>query len=246
MDELDDKPESLDRFWDPKLESLGEFLDQLSDDGAMDLEELDGFFTALHCCPDDVPPSEFLPEILGPGEALDNEELFPDVDSARLFMELIMHHWDLVGDALNAEDFFLPLLLEDDQGNSHGNNWAIGFLRGADMRQESWREILDDEDNKAGWFAPVFALAHEEDPDPELRTNNEPITDELREKLVAGIAVAVREIYEYFAPQRKLKAAALTWQERFGSKKPKIGRNDPCYCGSGKKYKHCCGAIQVN
>jgi preprotein translocase subunit SecA len=21
----------------------------------------------------------------------------------------------------------------------------------------------------------------------------------------------------------------------------KIGRNDPCPCGSGKKYKHCCG-----
>lgn len=23
---------------------------------------------------------------------------------------------------------------------------------------------------------------------------------------------------------------------------PKIGRNDPCPCGSGKKYKKCCGA----
>jgi SEC-C motif-containing protein len=23
---------------------------------------------------------------------------------------------------------------------------------------------------------------------------------------------------------------------------PKIGRNEPCPCGSGKKYKHCCGA----
>jgi SEC-C motif domain protein len=22
---------------------------------------------------------------------------------------------------------------------------------------------------------------------------------------------------------------------------PKVGRNDPCTCGSGKKYKHCCG-----
>jgi SEC-C motif-containing protein len=22
---------------------------------------------------------------------------------------------------------------------------------------------------------------------------------------------------------------------------PKIGRNDPCPCGSGRKYKHCCG-----
>ncbi|MCC2646713.1 MAG: hypothetical protein K0R02_778 [Rickettsiaceae bacterium] len=21
---------------------------------------------------------------------------------------------------------------------------------------------------------------------------------------------------------------------------PKIGRNDPCFCGSGKKYKKCC------
>ena len=25
---------------------------------------------------------------------------------------------------------------------------------------------------------------------------------------------------------------------------PKVGRNDPCPCGSGKKYKKCCGANQ--
>ena len=24
------------------------------------------------------------------------------------------------------------------------------------------------------------------------------------------------------------------------SSAPKVGRNDPCPCGSGKKYKHCC------
>jgi SEC-C motif-containing protein len=23
---------------------------------------------------------------------------------------------------------------------------------------------------------------------------------------------------------------------------PKVGRNDPCSCGSGKKFKKCCGA----
>ena len=23
----------------------------------------------------------------------------------------------------------------------------------------------------------------------------------------------------------------------------KMGRNEPCFCGSGKKYKHCCGAL---
>jgi len=26
---------------------------------------------------------------------------------------------------------------------------------------------------------------------------------------------------------------------------PKVGRNDPCPCGSGKKYKKCCGAVTV-
>ncbi|WP_304683174.1 SEC-C metal-binding domain-containing protein, partial [uncultured Clostridium sp.] len=25
---------------------------------------------------------------------------------------------------------------------------------------------------------------------------------------------------------------------------PKVGRNDPCPCGSGKKYKNCCGKNQ--
>ena len=26
--------------------------------------------------------------------------------------------------------------------------------------------------------------------------------------------------------------------------RPKVGRNDPCPCGSGKKYKNCCGRNQ--
>lgn len=30
-------------------------------------------------------------------------------------------------------------------------------------------------------------------------------------------------------------------QETFRREQPKVGRNDPCPCGSGKKYKHCCG-----
>lgn len=31
------------------------------------------------------------------------------------------------------------------------------------------------------------------------------------------------------------------YQEPYVRKEPKIGRNDPCPCGSGKKYKNCCG-----
>lgn len=34
-----------------------------------------------------------------------------------------------------------------------------------------------------------------------------------------------------------------TTQKKSGTvvKEKKVGRNDPCTCGSGKKYKHCCG-----
>ncbi len=42
--------------------------------------------------------------------------------------------------------------------------------------------------------------------------------------------------------EEKLKELYLE-QKKSGTvvKGPKIGRNDPCPCGSGKKYKHCCG-----
>lgn len=248
MDELDEKPESLDRFWDPELETLGEFLDQMWDDGAMDLEELDGFFAALHCCPELVLPSEYLPVVLGSEDALENEELFPNLEAAQLFFGLITHHWNAVGDAFRSGDFFMPLLLEDEDGEAYGNSWALGFLRGTDMRRGLWMEILENE-NKAGWFVPIFALAHENDPDPELRTYPEPMTDEQREKLLAGLSVMVTEMYQYFAPHRERNAAAKRDQALFArreQKPEKIGRNDPCYCGSGKKYKKCCGAIKVN
>ena len=29
--------------------------------------------------------------------------------------------------------------------------------------------------------------------------------------------------------------------ETYRRDQPKVGRNDPCPCGSGKKYKNCCG-----
>jgi preprotein translocase subunit SecA len=38
------------------------------------------------------------------------------------------------------------------------------------------------------------------------------------------------------------EAAAASQPETVRRDSPKVGRNDPCVCGSGKKYKKCCGA----
>ena len=40
---------------------------------------------------------------------------------------------------------------------------------------------------------------------------------------------------------RYLDGKAKSVQEPVVSSGPKVGRNDPCPCGSGKKYKKCCG-----
>ena len=45
---------------------------------------------------------------------------------------------------------------------------------------------------------------------------------------------AVTDIYRFWIAKRGL--------EPIRNGEPKIGRNDPCPCGSGKKFKQCCGS----
>ena len=239
MDERDKMPQATESDLDPELEVLGELLDQLDEAGAMDLEELDGFFAALHCAPDEVLPSDYMPEVVGDG--FTNEEIFPNDDAMRLFLNLVRHHWMVVAEAFAANDFE-PLLLEDQEGQVHGNNWAIGFMRGLDMRHEEWRGLLDAEEEFQK-LMPILALANEMHPDPEHRIYKEPISAAQREQLLERMSTTVAQLYQHFAPQRK--AAAQVGGVKQASS-GKIGRNDPCYCGSGKKYKKCCGGLPVN
>jgi uncharacterized protein len=43
---------------------------------------------------------------------------------------------------------------------------------------------------------------------------------------------------------RTIKAQRLAGYKRRGGKLP--GRNDPCICGSGKKFKKCCEGIEIS
>jgi len=48
-------------------------------------------------------------------------------------------------------------------------------------------------------------------------------------------------MYEYWLPYRR----AVYERQVAKSMQGKVGRNEPCPCGSGKKYKVCCGAASV-
>jgi uncharacterized protein len=234
------KPQPLT---DAEFERLSKVLGRFDTEHPMTLEELDGFFAALICGPELVRPSEYLPVIWGDNIVLDDsfgkQPVFQD------FLSLIMCHWNVIADTLYSGDVFLPLLLEDDDGATHANDWATGFRRGMEFHKERWAALLADEEH-GGLLVPIFALAHEHDPDPEMRPYKEAIGGDEREKLIVGAAAGVTGIYRYFKSQRSLEKEPLNSVTTFRRNVPKIGRNDPCPCGSGKKFKQCCGRTTLH
>jgi len=62
--------------------------------------------------------------------------------------------------------------------------------------------------------------------------------------VIAGMAAGLLGAYKYFREQREADLGVHTPEARRNVSK--VERNDPCPCGSGKKYKKCCGGATVN
>jgi uncharacterized protein len=89
---------------------------------------------------------------------------------------------------------------------------------------------------------PVMILHHEHDEDPEMRP--EPINPKKREEVIVHMAAGLLGAHRYFREDRQVSVSTRTSEPRRTA--PKVGRNEPCLCGSGKKYKKCCGGAAVN
>jgi uncharacterized protein len=234
------RPVTPQPLTDAEFESVSEVLERFGDKRSMSLEALDGLLAAVACGPEDIPQSEYLREIWG--DEIVNEDTFLAQPLLREFVTLVMRHRDFIAHTLKSGDVFTPILLDDENGTFPANDWAKGFLRGLDLRKREWAPLLDDEEH-VGMLVPIFALAHEHDPDPQMRPYSEPVSAEMREKLIVGAAAGVMKIYRYFTMERPV---ATNWSgdsTTYRRIEPKVGRNEPCPCGSGQKFKKCCGII---
>jgi uncharacterized protein len=121
----------------------------------------------------------------------------------------------------------------DEDGESAGNLWAIGFLRGIDAQAGEWSG-LDDDPDLGDWLEPFELLAQERD----LATGEvvAPIEGD-RRAVVDDMVDSAFALYHHYEPARSRATAPATIRRG-----PVPGRNDPCPCGSGRKYKRCCGA----
>lgn len=221
---------------DHEEQLLDDFLGRVHGGAIPNIEALDGFFAALACCPDIVRPSEYMPIIMS-GETEDGDLEFATMGEADQFVELVNRHWNQVNQQLDTGEVYLPLLFEDEQGRVRANHWAQGFLLGTNLRPNIWPAIMDDE-NEGGAMVPIWALAYEHHEDPGMRPYDESISNEQREELIIGAAAGVMRMHRYFRKQRNLYTPP---PGTFSHQGRKVGRNDPCPCGSGKKFKQCCG-----
>lgn len=216
---------------DDELDQLTEFLDSLPSPTAMNIERMDGFFCALVVGPELVMPSESWPHVIG-GESAEHGPAFDSMEQAQTIMGMFTRHWNSIARTLERGDIYVPIVVVDDNGQALGNEWAKGFMQGVGLRAASWQAFLHDED-RAGAITPMMALAHENDPNPELRFESP--SPEKRTELLQMMTAGIVQMYRYFTPMRTQPVAST-----FVRSLPKTGRNEPCPCGSGKKYKQCC------
>ena len=229
---------------DAELDSLTNALERFGGKRSMNVEQVDGLLAAIVCCPDEIQETEYLPEIWG--DEMINEDRFTAQPILRDFLSLVVRHRQTILHTLQSGDVFTPLLLTDTNGVFRGNDWAGGFMRGMALRRKIWAALLDDNDH-GGSLVPIMVLAHEHDPDPEMRPYKEPISEERREELIVGAAAGVMNIYRYFRRPHGFAEPPFDFESstyrRFATK---TGRNDPCPCGSGKKFKYGWGKITLH
>jgi len=219
---------------DAELERLGEFLRGLKNPERLTLEGLDGLFCALVAGPETVLPSEYLPVVWG-GEMAD-EDAFESEAEIQEVLGLMMRHWNAIIEEFENEHVYLPLLDPPDEKGVSGREWARGFMRGVALRRRAWAPIFTDD--KEGQLLAIPLVAGEMDEAwPE-----EALTTEQREDLETMMVAGAGRAYRRFAVERRVAARLAREARTVRRESAKVGRNEPCPCGSGRKYKHCCGA----
>ena len=218
---------------DREFDELDRFLlsDRCSDE-CMTLDALHGFLTALSIGPDMPTIEEWLPHVWGPTPR--DAPRFRSPEERQKFVGLIARFAAEIALTFEvAPKEFEPLFSQfeaDGQTYIDGEPWAWGFVEGMELRAAVWNEALDSDLEPL--LRPILLLGAEDLQPEETALVDTPAKVH---RLSLEIEAAVPEIRRYWLAQRKAAEPV-----RHEAQKP--GRNDLCSCGSGKKFKKCCGA----
>jgi uncharacterized protein len=212
-----------------ELCDLDNFLaDESIESTSMELAMLDGYLTAIAIRPGLIPPSTWLSWVW---DHVDGRAgpVFDMKSHANCV--LLMRHYNAVVEAFNTDPAGLePMFMRSAYYGAA--EWSDGLLCGFQFDERAWSLLAV---GQPTWSAPFMRLGTED---------GIAITDEQGDasRWIDAIVPSLVEIAAYWKSLQTMPrhtpipAISIVWAT------PKVGRNDPCPCGSGKKLKN---AVEV-
>ncbi|MFN0317513.1 MAG: UPF0149 family protein [Burkholderiales bacterium] len=226
-----------------ELEELDDFLgDGSIEDTSMCLSTLEGFLASLAIGPRIVLPSQWLPWVWDMKERRRQAQFESDAHANRIML-LAMRLYNAVVLAFSSTPVsFEPIFWRGAQWGAAG--WCEGFLLGYQFNGKAW-SLLTVAQPK--WFTPFFRLGTEDGIHLTKDSGD-------GERWMNEIAPSLVNIDAYWKKFREGRSGGMVTDDfHLGGHReakpvvrasPKVGRNDACPCGSGRKYKKCCAVGQ--
>ena len=263
--------DSTDTLWmeTEAFDELDTILDDLRGryDETPQWEFCEGFMAAVICSRRPIAADEYLSVLLG--LAVEGEE--PDDDSGSFasdeqrerFLALWTQRWSEVATALDAEVDSLeddacyhPEVMDirgvvadlppEEQAAfakedlpAFAQVWALGFMFAVESWSDEWAAPRDKDAAKwlDGALQAIVAMSEDDTGAPQVSPLSEDGTPSTSIARLNAFGEAIWAVYDLRELWKTMGPKVETLR-----KEATPGRNDPCSCGSGKKYKKCCGA----
>jgi uncharacterized protein len=219
------------------VQYLEEFLDSdACSESSMTIAMLDGFLCAIVSGPNMISPSHWMPLVWSSAEAPQPPKFESDQQAGRLLGTVFGLMNDIVQSLSTEPDEHMLLVdqieLESGETVELIDEWCLGYLQGVGLDEESWLPLMMEREDL---FATLLMFGTNEDlsADDEGDAVDTPIdkadlSAEALNDYSSNLHEVIPQIYAYWLAKRTPIRA-----------EPKLGRNEVCHCGSGKKFKHC-------
>jgi len=172
----------------------------------------------------------------------DSPEFETQAQAERIIGLLLRHMNDTAETLTYSPEHYEPLLMENPNNGDPipmAGDWCCGYMKGVELDPQGWLPVTA---GKPDWMSTIL-LYGTDDGWVVLKQKN--LSPDEHKALALGLADSVRKIHAFWLEQRRPGAGAAAAPVGGSGpvrSAPKIGRNELCPCGSGKKYKRCHGS----